>query len=189
MSADYSLEALLQFLELAGDKGWLRKPTARARRVAAGKVLEVLDPSERSDLRTVDIEEAFRRFTNLNSGYNPRSLQEYRRRVKLAVRDFVSYTEDPVNFKFPDSSRSQKSKDGGNESKSPKRPKRSLVSSTEQRVASDSLPNPTRGISIPIPLREGVTVHVQHIPFDLTTSEAERIAAIVRAYAMPAQEK
>jgi hypothetical protein len=186
VSADYSLNALLAFLERAEEKGWLKKATASSRRIAAGKVLEVLDPSERNDLRTVDLDDAFQRFTNKNTGYNPRSLQEYKRRVNTAVRDFVAYTEDPASFKFT-GSRAPK---GSNGSKPKNQNRRGQEQPPEEpRVdeheAAARTPDRPERISIPIPLRAGMTVHIQHLPHDLSKNEAERIAAIVRAYAMP----
>lgn len=41
---------------------------------------------------------------------------------------------------------------------------------------------------IPIPLREDFTAMV-HIPLDLTDAEAEKIARVVRSYAVKAKER
>ena len=44
---------------------------------------------------------------------------------------------------------------------------------------------PARDRIIPIPLREGLTVHIQDLPRDLTQAEAARIGAVICALATP----
>ena len=178
---DYSEAALYEFLDTAAKRGLLKENTAKSRKAAASRVLSVLQESERGDLRMIDVEAVFHRFQNKQgAGYKPDSLQVYLSRVKTAVTDFLRWRENPSAFKSSTaprtSSRVNPAKDNGGKS----------VADAEPIDPSDPTPPslPTVGLTIPIPLREGLTVLVSNIPSDLTKAESERIAAIVRAYAV-----
>lgn len=185
---DYSLNALNNFFEYAAKKGLIKENTAMSRKRATNQILSILDQHELVDLREVDINHTFDRFQNLQgTGFRPESLRVYKSRFRKALADFFAYTNDPATFKPIGIQRS-----------SPKAKKESAP--REQMTTTGSgeghrTPKPLseqgstlhsdKSISIPVPLRAGLTVSIHNIPADLTSQEAERLAAIVRAYAVP----
>lgn len=182
---DFSLDAFNRFMDHAASRGILKPNTAQSRKAATNKILGVLEQSEVTDLRNVDLDSAFDRFQNLQGmQYNPDSLRVYLSRARTAVSDFIAYVQNPVGFKSSTAQRSQAKKEvqeGGKTKKSNKKQEVSVNSNNPPDVE----PKP-RGLEIPVPLREDLTVRIQGIPADLTQAEAERLAAIVKAYAVPA---
>lgn len=178
---DYSLDGLNRFLGYVADKGLLKRNTAVSRKQAANKILSVLELNEKNDLREVDVQHAFERFVNLQGvDFKPESLQVYQSRLRSALSDFFAYVENPATFKPASLQRTSKVVSRGAKEEHRRSPKKS--------------PGETRGLEreheeiqliIPVPLREGLTVRIHNIPPDLTKQEAEKVAAIVTAYAMP----
>lgn len=179
---DYSLDALNRFFDFAANKGLLKRNTAQSRKLAANKILAVLEESEKADLREVDIDKAFERFQNLQgTDYKPDSLQVYLSRLRTAVSDFTSYVDNPAGFK-PSSAQRASSSKGRRESGEKTGANKSGAGEegkTEKHDFHDS-----HHIIVPVPLREGITVKISNLPSDLTAAEAGRLAAIIKAYAV-----
>jgi hypothetical protein len=184
--SDRSLAALLSFLEYLGSKGLMPRNTVGGRRAAVSKMLGILDPEETGDVTALNLDQVMTRFVNLEGkNYTPDSLTVYRSRVNASINDFVAYLENPAAFKPGGSSKKPKSEG----SKKPAGPK-SHVQVKVQSQAQDPSPRfDTSHVSptnvFPIPIRPDVVVRIHGMPFDLTTAEADKIAAIVRAMAMP----
>lgn len=184
---DYSLNALNQFLDYAADKGLLKRNTAMSRKIAANKILSVLDSSECSDLRIIDEEAAFERFTNLHrNSLKPESMRVYQVRLKSALADFIAYVDNPAAFK---PSGIQRTLGRINKSEGGNVKQRSAKKSIGARDVKKEAETPFRErlFVIPVPLRDGLTVQIHNIPSDLSSLEAEKLAAIVRAYATPGE--
>ncbi len=187
---DYSLTSLNKFLDYASEKGLIKRATADARKRAANKILEVLEEHELSDLREIDIDRTFSMFENLKGKeYKPESLLVFKSRLKSALTDFESYIDSPSQFKPSSAQRQRKSsKTSQGEQKVPgalmSKPTRAIDVSDniDETLPSNEEP---RHIVIPIPLRQGLTIKIHNIPADLTTMEAEKLAAIIKAYALP----
>jgi hypothetical protein len=177
---DYSIDAFSRFFDHAGEKGLIKRNTAISRKAATNKILAVLDKSELTDLRTLDLDATFERFQNLHGmKYKPDSMQVYMSRARTAVGDFIAYVDNPASFKSSTVQRSNiKPKSGGTEGK------RKIVK--KQKDMEDDLEQQgIKHIIVPVPLRENLTVKISNLPADLTQSEADRLAAIVKAYAVP----
>lgn len=186
MSQNRSREDFVRFLEYLGDKGLVARATASARLTAASKVLAVLSEDEAQDVIGIDIDHLMARFDNLNPHqYTPDSLQSYRSRLKTALEDFRAYSENPVSFR-PNSHARTKQKSLSNGGKVSKRkPAAALAPATPPVVSSGpavDLPNVSQ---LPIPLRQNLTVRIFGLPFDLSRQEAQKIANIVLAHALP----
>lgn len=185
MAQNRSREDLIRFLEYLGDKGLVARATASARRTAAAKVLSVLSDEEAQDVIGIDLDLVMSRFDNLNPHqYTPESLQAYRSRLKTALEDFRSYSENPVSFRPTGQLRIKlKRGDGGT------KPARKVAVSEQARSSSPAvqtapvvdLPNVNQ---LPIPLRQNLTVRIFGLPFDLTPAEAKKIANIILAHAI-----
>jgi Site-specific recombinase XerD len=189
VTKDYSLEALNRFLDYAAEKGLLKRNTAVSRKQASNKILSVLEPDEARDLRTVDVDQAFERFANLQgTAFKPDSLRVYQSRLRSSLSDFFSWVENPAGFKPSGNQRNGAS--GKRQVKKAERPD----TPASGPYSTDARPTPVQsldahqqsdGIAIPVPLRAGLTVQILNVPADLTATEAEKLAAIIKAYAMP----
>jgi hypothetical protein len=181
MEADYSRAALFRFIDYLSSKGLMNLNTAGSRKAACNKVLGILDESEVADLRELNIDEIMGRFSNLKgTDYTPDSLAVYRSRVKGAVDDFISYTNNPLGFKTNSSSAGKKSHE------KPKITKQETLKPDRSPQASSTVSSllPTAAVNImPIQLRADLTIYIQGLPFDLTAPEASKLANVIKAMA------
>ncbi|MEO0343892.1 MAG: hypothetical protein AAF198_10685 [Pseudomonadota bacterium] len=176
MEQDYSLEALLDFIDYLSDKGLMKVKTASAVKASANKFFSALDPEELIDLRKIDIDQAATRFNNkFSSNYDPTSLRSYRNRSEKALNDFLSWKADPANFKPGIQTRTRRPKESQTQMLAPSLEARVLPKQTDIH----SLPDVQ---AVPIRIREGHTVTIEGLPFDLTDAEARKISNIVQAY-------
>jgi len=186
---DYSLTALNKFLEHAAEKGLLNPNTVAGRKAAVNKIFSILDDNENKDLRGINLDDTVRRFANLHgSGFKPDSLRVYLSRIKSTLIDFESYVENPVAFKPASAQRSSTQTNGGSKpsKNSKKRTEKSKTSSNNEHSQAHDFEAPDTDdfetFSVPVPLRKGLTLHLHNMPRDLTTKEAEKIAAVAAAY-------
>ncbi len=174
MINDYSTEALLQFLDYLSNKGLMNKKTVQARKASCNKMLSILDESESSDLRQVNIDDIANRFGNLEgSKYKPNSLLVYKSRLTKALDDFMRYKDNPSTFVT------------GADSKRTKTKKPDKITTEIKPIDSftDNVKTGQGTFNIPIPLRTGCIIQLNGVPTDLTASEANKIAKVVVALA------
>lgn len=189
MTPDYSAEKLAEFLTMLAAKGLMNRNSAVALKGSAAKVLGVLEPHEREDLRDLDKELAFQRFQNLQgTKYTPESLTTYKSRFVTAVDEFVAYTSDPASYKSAGKRHTNGS--AGKEKNSPTRTQRKRSADPRSDASSHQIDggmSPSvykNDLMVPIPLRDGVMVKVMGLPVDLSQDEAKKIGAVVLAYAV-----
>ena len=179
MLNDYSLSALLEFLDYLSEKGMVNKNTITSRKGACGKMLSILDSDEQSDLRDLDLEEVAIRFNNLEGQkYTPQSLQVYKSRVSTSLSDFLRYKENPASFKI---AKPQPTKQSSNNSQSKRARPDAIQNSDESTVIQTTAKLRVQSIDVPIPIRENCIVQINGLPIDLTASEAKKISAVVNA--------
>lgn len=180
METDYSLAAFMSFMDYLSEKHILNKNTAQSRKAAANKVFAVLDDAEASDLRQLDMEMVYRRFENKEGrSYKPETLQVYRSRLGTALADFLSHAENPGQFKPK-----VRTASSGRPAPAKMGKKTGVASVREEAIAQVAVKHQGSALSIPVPLRDGVTVMISGVPADLSEAEAARLAAIMKAYAM-----
>lgn len=179
MDSRYSRDELLKFLDFMAEKGLMKKTTASSRKAAANTLMSILEPSESSDVRNIDLDDLLMRFGNMKGAqFKPDSLSVYKSRLGSAINDFVRWRSNPAAFKPSTKDRAQK----GN----------SHPNAGDERVGNksgsdDRRNDPSAGnenvelITFPIPLRPGVIVRVTGIPSDLTPEEAEKIGNVILA--------
>ncbi|MEM9533525.1 MAG: hypothetical protein AAGA23_21570 [Pseudomonadota bacterium] len=176
MSTRYSSQQLLAFLKQSAMEGRINPATARSRRNAAEQLLGQITDAESADLRALDVDDLCSRFHKLQgSSIRPESLEIYGQRLKAALQDFVSFTENPEAFVA-----------AGPENRQLRRRKDRTAGVNEEEKALEaikltSLQQPPD--LLPIPIREDLVVYVQNLPLDLTEEEAGKIARIVEAHA------
>ncbi len=176
---DYSQSAFLEFLRQAAVTGLTGPATARSRKLAAEHLLVQLKSHERLDLRLLDVDELCSRFHKLQgSTIRPENLQLYNERLSSGLKDFISWTSDPVGFKSVEGEKHESI----------------LVAerdTPDQALAREELAlNPPRSPHdiFPVPLRDDLVVYLQNIPLDMTQTEARKIAAVIQALALPEED-
>ncbi|MEH6808282.1 MAG: hypothetical protein V7651_05480 [Hyphomonas oceanitis] len=182
MSNNRSLEGLTRFLDYLGEKGLLNPATASSRKAAASKVFEILSDEEKLDVIAVDLDDAMRRFHNLKGqSYSPGSLATYQSRLKSALEDFEKYLENPLGFRPSTQVRERKAKQPKAE-KSEAGDQASSASATQFSTKETGF---TSSSILPIPIRADLIVRIQGLPFDLTVAEANKLASVIKAMAVP----
>jgi hypothetical protein len=176
--ANRSRAALLEFLDYLSKKGLMNQTTAAARKAAANKVLSILEESEADDVSKLDIDEVMGRFHNLaGANYTPDSLNTYKSRLKSAIEDFLRYQKDPLNFRPTvqnSGRRSERAKAAAGGDQSPR----------QEAAPTSPVEAPPAAVNIlPIPIRPDLTIKIQGLPFDLTVTEANKIANVIKAMA------
>jgi len=183
MSTDRSRQGLLNFLDYLAKKALLPNNTAMSRKAAVNKVFSILGDEEIEDVVGIDLDDVMLRFFNRHGqNYKQSSVEVYKSRIKSALDDFESFLSNPMGFRPKTLSRERKSKTAlpsSSNGQNPEQPAASAVKSGRTNVA----PNAVSEI-IPIPIRSDLTVRIQGLPFDLTTSEAKKISNVVLAMAV-----
>ncbi len=190
MAKDYSLDALNRFLDYTLEKGLLKPETAKSRKTAVSKILEKIPDEQRADVRKINLDLEAEHFANRQgAGYIASSLQAYKSRARSALSDFESYADNPMTFR-PSSSRSGKAQSKPSNNSKPAR-KGTQGTQAFEGGPSDSSGSKNSGgahqtqkdLTFPVPIRAGLIVQLQGLPFDLTGAEAEKISQVVKALA------
>jgi hypothetical protein len=181
----YGAKDLLSFLEYALEKGLGKKETLKTRIVSVGRIVDAVGEDEFGDVREADVDHIMERFMNLEgTKFSPGSLASYKSRLNSSVADFLRYKENPTAYR-PARQRTARnrtevaaSKNGiandatlDGEPDVPKSPERKSIADSEAST-------------FPIPLRQGLVVKIVGLPHDLSQSEAQRIANVVKAMAV-----
>lgn len=188
MQNDHSLEDLLDFLSHAGERGLMPAATAQALAVATRNVFSVLDEAERSNLPLDDLDAVIRRFNNKRArDFNPASLKEYGRRVRRAAEMYQQWKSDPANFtvktRATNTSRNKEKVNGRSANTGQPSNGQENVELAAPAAANPVAAASVSGYQTAFPVRAGHVVVVANIPFDLSQSEAERLAQFIRLLA------
>lgn len=182
MTAGRSREDLLKFHDYLSAKGLIPQATARARKAASKQVLAILDDQEASDVLALDLDFVIQRFSTLHGQqYSPGSLRDYASRLRASVDDFRAYTSNPLGFR--PSGRTRPPRSESNDKSTARNPETAKPSAP---TVAEHVHSPPQSTSIlPIHLRADLTIQIAGLPFDLTPSEAKKIANIILAHASP----
>ncbi len=185
MSVSYSEVELLSFIDYLSSKSLLPSSTASGRKAAVLKILAALDSEEKTDLRNLDIEQTFQRFSNkFGKEFTPQSLITYKSRFNSALSDFFKYHENLAGFKT--GATKKQPKENGSETKAS-----SKKSSAKASRAPLAPPPPAESPSyvLQIPISNGTLVEIRNLPMDLTEADATKIAAVIKAHAPSLDKK
>jgi hypothetical protein len=201
---------LIDFLGYVDSKGLMNRSTAKAYRAAVREVLSAVEGDDwpSFDLREADVEDLVHRFqVKAGMRYTPRSLTTYNSRFRSAVSMYLAYIQDPAGWRPP---RPQPARIAPPRIAEPRiaeariaasrpSPRRTRPPDTRESVppeATIKVPsiNPAPGglddmVSFPFPIRRegGVVLATLILPKDLTSREADRIAAHLKTLAIPEQ--
>jgi len=90
-----SIDEVIEFLGIAGSKGFMNDNTVVARRTACNKFFDILDPDQKTVEYVRDNLDVIKgRFSNLNKEVRGNTVEEYRRRVQLVIDDFTKWKAD-----------------------------------------------------------------------------------------------
>jgi hypothetical protein len=153
-------------------KGLMNQNTANALRAACSQVLAVVDDWETEDLSGLDVEGTLKRFENLRKkDFKPQTLETYKRRFRQALQSFLSYHDDPGNWKPPSQER---------RSEWPLRNGAGRQSPDEREKASVRGREVSGLVEYPYPLRAGVIARLT-LPPDLNTREVRRLTKFMES--------
>jgi len=178
--SDYSKSALLAFLREAAVSGHMSPAAARSRRNAAERLFEQLTEPEAADLRQVDVAVLASRAREQDSDrLRPEVVELYAGRLRAALDDFFRFREAPDRFLA-----AKRSAQGGAQVE------RGAPRSEEERALEQLRLASThyRPDILPIALAPDRVVYLHQLPTDLSTAEAQRIARVVMALAIDAQD-
>jgi hypothetical protein len=183
-SIDTSGKALVEFWKRAGDKGDMNANTAASFRAACAQVLGVIENWETVDVRTLVAADAFRRFVNKSgTNFKQGSLQAYERRWPLALKSFLAYADDPVNWRPPASDKPALKRERAAVGAATGPQPNSSTPSREQPIP--SVTASAALVEYPFPLREGRLAYLR-LPTDLKTAEVKRLNAFLNTLAVDA---
>ncbi len=195
MSSDnrFSSEEMLQFINFIGDRGIVNESKAKNWKGATQQFLAILADEEKTDLRDLDLDHLFERFGNIKrTSMSGSSIKIYGSRFKGALNNFLSWAEDPANYRH-----SGRTITSGSDAKSKNSKSRSTKTTNKEPVPrtschkenSEQQPSPqpveNRVVVFPIPISGGRIVTINNLPHELTKADAEKIGSVIRALAMP----
>lgn len=181
---------LIDFLDYAIDKGYLKTATGQAMKTAVREVLSATqgaDEWETVDLTSLDEDDILRRFETLRAmKFSAGSLSTYKGRYSRAIAMFDDFRTSPATWK-PSVRQRSRSKAASTTAGTAE------ASSVEHGALSQSAspPGPSTPhsghgaaiITYPFPLRQGVLASVE-LPPDLTKREAQRLSAFIESLAI-----
>jgi hypothetical protein len=90
-----SFDEAFEFLAIVKSKGFINDNTAIARATACRKFVEILDDEQKNVEYVRDhLDVIKQRFTNLNKDMNGSTVDEYARRVRMVIEDFLAWKQD-----------------------------------------------------------------------------------------------
>ena len=177
---DYSVQNLLTLIKKMGDDKIIGKLTSIGRRSSSNTVFlanDILEESEKADVRTFDIEKIIQRFRKrCAKDYSPTSMQSHCSHARRSYALFLDYNEDPERYP-PDSY-----KIGLPQQRrrlSMKRPlKTTHALSNNNQIDNDNLF--TFDLHVPVKGGEHM-VTISSIPKDIGSNDIKRISALILA--------
>jgi hypothetical protein len=182
MNKDFSKTAFFRFLDYLSKEDLITFQTVRGWRTSASKLMMDLSEAEDADIRTVDLDLAIRKTVNRDSiALSPQSLKTYRRRVSIAINEFIKYQSDPNGYE-PQylNGQSRAKSDGENGVRQEQSKPVKLTSSAKQ---DKEIVHVSSGLTLSYPLRTDFLAQIV-IPRDLNTIEAKRLAGFLLTIAV-----
>lgn len=180
-----SVDEVIEFLTIAGDKGFLNDNTVVARRTACNKFFDILEPDQKTVEYVRDnLDVVKSRFSNLNKDVRGNTVDEYARRVRLVLDDFTAWKTDRSAWERDVSSR-QAARPAGDGEKKPraKADKKAQPQEQIQPNPGNTFSNDTAMRTVEFPLRKGVDVKIS-LPRDgITMAELKKLAWFLLPYA------
>lgn len=177
-----SVDEVIEFLGIAGDKGFLNDNTVVARRTACNKFFDILEPDQKNVeyvRENLDVIKA--RFSNLNKEVRGNTVEEYARRVKLVIEDFTAWKTDRAAWERDVSSRQSARPANDGEKKSKPKTEKAQPQANGGAQA-QATPNPDARV-VTFPIRPDFDIQVTLPRAGLTVPELKKLVYFLLPYA------
>lgn len=179
MKPNYSVERLLEYFDELGSSDQRNKNTANAMRNACKRLLVDLSPDEMGDVRRVDVEAVATKYTNKKIA-KPKTCQEYRRRVRVAIAEFTKHMDAMEKDRVPNPTSTITEIDNRSDAEIEKPARAKPVYTPKEALNSSAM-------TLEIPVRSDFKAQLV-LPYDLTPSEAKRLCKLIEALPMGEQQ-
>lgn len=195
MVNDLSIKAFVQFLESLPDLNIIPEATARNLKNSSLLLISSAELPEDEDVRTYAPERFLEGYIrNSESEPSDSTLRAYRSRLMSAIKLFVEHVTGEAMPAFGKKSGSELLRNASvNFLKiAHDQLQENLGTTTKKRKASvarkssvkDKQDDELKTFALPIPLRSDLILTIENLPTDLSIDEAERIATIVKSFAV-----
>lgn len=169
----YSFSEFYGFLQALPDLDIVPEATARNLKESSLRMLNVATPSPDADVCKLDVEIVASQYElTSDADVSQATIQSYKSRLQSAIQKFIDYQNKKFGVVMVK-----------NEQCEPILPRRRRrVTSTE--VKKDATVEAVKTFELPIPIRDGLVLKVDNLPMDLSYDEAERIATIIKSFAI-----
>jgi hypothetical protein len=181
MNISAKVSEVLEFLDIAADKGFINDNTANNRRTAIKKFADILEEPEKTvEYMKDNLASIKSRFLNLNKDISGGTADEYVRRVSVSLKDFCAWKQDRAGWERDVSNRSANRAANAEGEAKPRKVKTEKPKSQAEAAAANGNSN-FRTVTFPI--REDFDVTI-NLPRDgLTVAELKKLAYFLLPYA------
>ncbi len=180
--ARFSKDSLFEFIDFVDKKGLVKHSRARNWRSAAKNLLSILNEDESSDLRSIDIDELINRYSNINANkVRGSSIQVYKSRFTSALENFMSWAEDPVNYKPDVNSRANDTTSRSETSNTKQAGKKETQKGQSTETHTAKFISSSDSVVFPVPLSDGRVVTIHNLPNNLNKKDADKLCAVIKA--------
>jgi hypothetical protein len=181
-----SVDEAIEFLGIAGSKGFLNDNTVNARRTACNKFFDILEPDQKNVEYVRDNLDVIKsRFSNLNKDVAGTTVDEYARRVVLVLNDFTAWKADRAAWERSVSAKqsARPAADGEKRARAPKqeKAKQSQATNGNGHTAQQEAHPDSRTVTFPI--RPDFDVAITLPRSGLTVQELKKLVYFLLPYA------
>lgn len=182
----YSKQAFFEFLEIAKEAGIYSPKAANDRLSAIRSVFEHTKIHDHIDLNTLNIAEVQKKYKETaKDKLSELTLKIYSGSFKSSLNAFIKYVKDPNQLKIKGKKSTinlanTATKQQTTEKNTSPVQTKSVITKNITTKTNDNI-QPLIPLIFPIPIRKNVVVSLHNIPYDLTTTEAEKISSVLKA--------
>lgn len=182
-----NVNEVIEFLDIASKQGFLNDNTVFGRRTACNKFFEILDPEQKTvEYVKENLDVIKSRFSNLNKDVRGNTVDEYARRVHVALDDFMQWKADRSGWERSVSARqsARQTNDGENKPRAvkPQRATPNQSNSSTSAPQTNGSTNP-EARTVTFPIRPDFEIQVSLPRNGLTIRELKKLMYFLLPYA------
>jgi hypothetical protein len=158
----------IEFFAGLAQREEIDRSNAKAYLQAGSRVMSVEPDAAAVDVRDLNVDEMLARFEAQNPDYSPESIKTYRSRFRVGVAMYRAFLDGDADWK--------------NAGRSIAAREAAFAAGQGRGRAPQDGESPGRIVAYDLPLRPDLLVRI-NLPIDLTTADADRVAAFVRSLA------
>lgn len=189
------LTEVIEFLDIANSKGFLNSFTVQSRITGCNKFFEILDEDQKNvEYLDKNLEIVKARFANLNKDVRGNTVDQYARRVRLVLSDFLAWKQDRSAWEREISSKQSARQTTTKEKAAPKKDKpkkKTTAEETHETISAmpNEAPSEKSGRTVSFPLREDFDLSITLPVKGITLSELKRLGLFLLPYISDWEEK